>query len=118
MKGLLIKLAFCCLLASCASNGPPPNALPAGNATSVEAAEPAPVDADLTLQPIVVSVRPAVITGDQIVCSEEAVTGTHQVLEVCESRAARERQRRSAQEWLRTGGFSGGGTVVSSGRRR
>jgi hypothetical protein len=107
--GLFCGLSL--LLASCASidSTPTPTLAAAENV--------APIGEDLTLAPVVVQVQPAPLSQDDIVCKKEIVTGTHQIREVCESRRERATQRRSAQEWLRSGGFRGGGTVVGGGRR-
>ncbi len=76
--------------------------------------------ADMSLNPIVITVAAIPATVDTVDCRDEQVTGTHQDREVCLTRSARAAQRRAAQEFLRSGGFSGGGTDASSlrsGRR-
>lgn len=69
---------------------------------------------DGTLEPIVLNVVVVAPSPDDYLCNEETVTGSHQEREVCKTRAQRAFERAQAQEWLRSGGYYGGGTSVSS----
>lgn len=72
--------------------------------------------ADLSEDLAVMTINPPSLSEDDVLCAEQAVTGTHRIREICRTRAERDRQRRQAQEWLRSGGLLGGGTVVGGWR--
>jgi len=66
--------------------------------------------AGAALQPTVIQVGPARPSADDLICSVEEVTGTHQKRDVCLTRSERAWMRSQAQEWMRSGGLTGGTT--------
>ncbi len=66
--------------------------------------------AGAALQPTVVEVGPARPSADDLICRLEEVTGTHQRRDLCLTRGERARMRSQAQEWMRSGGLTGGVT--------
>lgn len=71
---------------------------------------------DAEIEPVVLRLVVVPPSADDYLCNDEAVTGSHQSREICKTRAQRAFERAQAQEWLRSGGYYGGGTNVSSAR--
>jgi uncharacterized lipoprotein YmbA len=109
----LVLLCSAWLLTACASRPVPTAAqLAASGSAALSAAE---VDQIKTKAKIVrVEVPPPSL--DDVVCRRETPTGTHQARRVCRTRGEMAVERASAQEWLRSGGRRGGGSVVPAVR--
>lgn len=110
--GMVLILAAS--LAACAAHRVSPNS-PAAQAQA-SAAGAAGETLPLRDEPVVLEVARTPPADAEVVCSEESVTGTHQERVLCATRAERRERQREAQDWLRSGGFSGGVSRVPTVR--
>ena len=57
-------------------------------------------------------IEPGETAGDEIVCTEEVIVGSHMTRKRCATRRSREEAMRAAQDWIESGGEEGGVTVA------